>query len=367
MKINQRQIDEDICRKVIESKSIEDLIRARDFINQVQKYKKVSKLYSTYYKGIKKAVDYNGENKVYVDFKFDGTTTGRLSCSRYYKMGVSFHTLPRKTKELNIREIFNSLKWLFITTDYSGMELRVLAHVCKDKQMINAIRSGVDLHIYTASLIFEKPIEKITKEERQIAKSVSFLIVYGGGAGRLASEVNISIQRAQSIINRYMEVYPGIFTWMDETREFLHEHQYVTSLFGGRRNLPDIKSPIKKVREHAERQGINFKIQRPASDILLYCLMDIHDEFELRGLDSLILATVHDSAENESPRPELEEALNIIYDKMINYPSLRKIYGFECEVPFNIEVVVGRAFDVGTEVKYVNGKVSNLQEILNEN
>ena len=176
-----------ISKSVVLSKTTEELRTASDFLSSFLALRKAEKLQKTYIHGAKKALAYTDNGRLYVDYRLDGTATGRLSCAAYNAtkpMGVSFHTLPRDTKT-NIRSMFVAKKGsAFVTVDYAAMELRVLAHIAREKSMQHAFKSGADLHTYTAKLLFGK--DEITKEERQIAKTVSFLIVYGGGAFNLA-------------------------------------------------------------------------------------------------------------------------------------------------------------------------------------
>lgn len=358
-----------ISRSVISDAPTEKLERARDFLNRLQELRGLEKLQSTYIDGVSKAINYNGQNKVYYDFRFDGTVTGRLSCAAYSakeNMGVSFHTLPR-TKDPNIRSLFVAPPdHYFIAADYSAMELRILAHVCKDKNLVQAFFSGQDLHKYTASLIWKKPIAEITPEERQIAKSVSFLIVYGGSEFKLSKTVNIEIDEAKEIIDTYGSVYPGVFKWMDEVKEFINKNKYAKSIFGRRRNLDNIRSPIPKIRSRCERQGVNFIIQSSASEITTFALLDIAQEFRNQGMSSRVVASVHDSIEVIAPKDEIDEALMIVNHKMTQYPYLRESMGFDCAVPMAIEVEVGTSFGGGVEVKYnKSGGVSNIKEVKN--
>ena len=359
----------DVSRSVISSAPTEKLEGARSFLQKLQELRGLEKLQSTYIDGVRKAIDYNEHNKVYYDFRFDGTVTGRLSCAAYSakeNMGVSFHTLPR-TKDPNIRSLFVAPKdHYFIAADYSAMELRILAHACKDKNLVQAFYSGQDLHKYTASLIWKKPIDQITTEERQIAKSVSFLIVYGGSEFKLSKTVNIDISEAKDIIDTYGTVYPGVFRWMNEVKDFINKNKYAQSLFGRRRNLENIRSPIPKIRSRCERQGVNFIIQSSASEITTFALLDMAQEFRNQGMQSRVVASVHDSIEVIAPKDELDEALMILNHKMTQYPYLRQVMGFNCAVPMAIEVEVGTSFGGGVEVKYnKSGGVSNIREVKN--
>ena len=242
-KWQHRDESKKISKSVVKAKSTEELRQAHKFITELLNLRKAEKLQKTYIHGTRKALAYTEGSNLYVDYRLDGTATGRLSCAAYNAkkpMGVSFHTLPRETN-INIRSMFVAPKGsAFITVDYGAMELRVLAHIAKEKSMQHAFRSGADLHTYTAKLLFGK--DSITKEERQIAKTVSFLIVYGGGAFNLAETMAIPLDKAKGIIKNYEKVYPGIFQYMEFVNEFIRENGYAYTIFGRRRNLPDVKS-----------------------------------------------------------------------------------------------------------------------------
>ena len=330
---------------------------ARNFVKQLLDLRKSEKLYKTYIQGVRKAAKFNGCDKIYVDYKLDGTITGRLSCTAYTAQeskGVSFHTLPRET-ENNIRSIFVAPDgYKFITVEYSAMDLRVLAHVAKEYNMQKAFIEGRDLHSYTGSLLFNKKEGDVTKEERQIAKTVSFLIVYGGGAFNLAETMGIRLKRAEKIIEAYKNVYPGIFKYMEFIEAFIKKNGYAYSIFGRRRNLPDVASRNRTVANKAVRQGINFTIQSTASDVLVCSLLGIVEKFKQKGMKARIVSTVHDSIEAIAPADEVDEACRIIYDEMVNYPYIKKTFGIDFSVPLDIEVLVGESFGDGEEIKVCN-------------
>jgi len=342
-----------ISKSVIASKSIEDLLEAKKFLKGLLNLRKSEKITKTYIKGTKKAIAYNKKNKIYVDFRFDGTTTGRLSCAAYNAqeaMGVSFHTLPRDTTT-NVRSIFTAPPgYSFITVDYAAMELRVLSHIAKEGNMQKAFLEGADLHTYTAQLLFNK--EKVTKEERQIAKTVSFLIVYGGGAFNLSETVGISLRRAEKIIKNYQNVYPGIFEYMEFVNDFIRTNGYAYTIFGRHRNLPDIRSPDRSIVNRALRQGLNFTIQSTASDILLCGLLGISRRFKDNNLLARPVATVHDSVEVVCPYEEEQQCLDIIYDELVNYPTIKEIFNIYFDIPFKIDAEVGRSFGDGKEFTF---------------
>ena len=360
-----------ISQSVLQGKTTEELRDSQRFIKSLLDLRKSQKLEKTYIVGTQKAIAYNETPKVFVDYRFDGTATGRLSCASYTAkkpMGVSFHTLPRD-KENNIRSLFTAPKdYYFVTVDYSAMELRVLAHVAKDGQMQKAFLEGADLHTYTARLLFNKP--KISKSERQIAKAVSFLIAYGGGAFNLAETTGISLGRAKKILNTYQNVYPAIFEYMEFVEKFIKKNEYAYSIFGRRRNLPDIKSKDFKVVNRAARQGLNFTIQSAASDILLCGLLGTQRRLKRESVDARPVATVHDSIELLCHKDHISKCLEIVYDELVNYPFMKEKFNIHFDVPLKIDAEVGHSFGDGIEIDFKDGKPQNLQmvrEYMNEN
>lgn len=371
-----------VAASVIADMPIKDLLQAKEFINKLMELKKTEKLYDTYIVGINKALEYNGNGKVYFDYKIDGTVTGRLSCSRANAgkgkvMGVSFHTLPKpdedKEDELEIKGIRGCFiapdeDSCFITADQKAQELRIMAHVSGDTAMIKAFLSGEDLHFYTASLLFKKPIKDISKKERQIAKAISFLIIYGGGAFNLAETTGISLPEAESIILKYKKVYPKVFEYMTEVEEFIKVNRYAKTIFGRRRHLPNIASKNKAIAAAAVRQGVNFTVQSPATDINLCSTIGAEIDFHStkRNLSSYIIGLVHDSIECISNKTQLEATLEILYKHMILNPVMTTRFNIDFKVPFAIDAEVGRSFAGGTKVMYSeSGKVLNMDEILN--
>ena len=353
-----REEGKKISASVVQSKSTEELVQAKEFIETLLDLRKMEKLHKTYIKGTSKALEYNQKDKVYMSFNLDGTATGRLSCTGYTgnkrnNMGISFHTLPRD-KEHNIRDMFVAPDgWDFITADYSAMELRILAHIADEKNMKAAFINGKDLHTYTASLVFNKPEEKVTKQERQIAKAVSFLIVYGGGPFNLSETMDISLKRAEKIISQYAKVYPGVFKYMSRVNASIEEDGYITTLFGRRRNLPDVRSNIFKIKNRALRQGLNFTVQSAASDVLVCAVLGIVDTLSSRGLQARFQATVHDSLEFVCPEEETQEVCDIIKDEMVNCNYMKSTLNLCLDVPLSIDLEVGSSFGDGKPYEYI--------------
>ena len=352
----------DIAQSVLSSLPDNKLIEAKKFLDRLAKFKKLDKLYKTYIVGTEQSLANTGNGKIYSTYNMAGAVTGRLSNSginvrkgggKEGKLGVSFHTLSREDEDLdiNIRDCFMAPPgWKFVTVDKQAMEVRVLAHVAKEKNLISAFEQGKDLHTFSAGMTFNKPEADITKEERQIAKAVTFLTVYGGTHFTLAAKQNISEERAEAIIAAWMNAFPGVGDYMDEVRSYLEHHQFVKTIFGRRRHLPNIQSPIKSVRERAFRQGLNFTIQSPASDILLCSIMGLNNRIKREKLQAKIIATVHDSIELVCPEHELDQVIAAIKDELINYHYMRDNFGINLRVPMAIDIEVGTSFGNGVRV-----------------
>lgn len=354
-----------VAKSVIQEIPTERLEVINSFIKDFLTLRKIEKLKQTYVDGIKDAIEHNGRNKVYVDYRIDGTATGRLSCASYAskeKMGVSFHTLPRDTED-NVRNLFVCKDGeVFIAADYAAMELRVLAHISRDKAMQKAFLSGQDLHTYTAQLLFGK--KEISKQERQIAKTVSFLIVYGGGAFNLSETMSIPLAKAEKIINQYKKVYPEVFKFMCYVNEYIFTNKQAYTIFGRRRHLVDIISKSKPVVQRALRQGFNFIIQSTASDILLCSLVGISNRLKEAGLNARVVASVHDSIELISSEDDISEVCSIVHDEMTNYPFIKSVFGINFSVPLKIDMEVGTSFGNGHPAQFTDGVLTNKGELL---
>jgi DNA polymerase-1 len=367
-KTQMPQISEEHLTSVKEDTDNQDAI---NFIETLLKYKYRAKQHKTYVKGVQAALEYNEDGRIYSQYNFATVVTGRLSCSTYSagkkKKGVSFHTLPRESDSdtINIRKLMRADgDRAFLAADFSQAELRVLAQCCKDANLIEAFNTGQDLHRYTASLVFGKEPEKVTKEERQIAKSVSFLIVYGGGPNKLAQQIGKSISYCKGIFAAYEQSFPKVFKWINQVHKMIRQNGYAVSLFGRRRHLPNIKSPLKKYQYRALRQGMNFVIQSSASDLMLHSIKRLHRYRDLTGLDFDILATVHDSVEVQCDPKDIEKVATLLKVVLTMTDDLLPAYGIDFVVPFEVDVEVGTSFGHLTEAQFSEkGKLLNAQEI----
>ena len=361
----------EIYQKVIAEKENPELQAAKDFITKLLEYKKKCKQHKTYVKGVREAIAYNKEDRIYSSYNFSQTVTGRLSCSTYscgpkMKKGVSFHTLPRPTEDnVNIRKLMKADEAkAFIAADFSQAELRVLAQCCKDKNLIKAFTSGQDLHSFTASLVFGKKVEDVTKAERQIAKSVSFLIVYGGGPNKLAQQINKPVSYCKGIFKAYQDSFPNVFKWISAVHKTVRENGRAVSLFGRRRNLPNVNSPIKKFQYRALRQGLNFVIQSSASDLMLHSIIRLTKDLDAAGVDYDLLATVHDSVELQCSIADIDRCVEIMNKSLTSTADLKDFYNLDFVVPFEVDVEVGTSCGDGIEVEFDNkGTALNIKEL----
>tara|TARA_R110000851_G_scaffold125554_1_gene256519 strand:- start:16 stop:1530 length:1515 start_codon:yes stop_codon:yes gene_type:complete len=345
---------------------------AKEYIELLLRYKGRVKQHKTYVKGVEKAVAYNGDGRVYSSYNFGNVVTGRLSCSTYSvgkeRKGISFHTLPRPDENdpINLRSMMTADEdKVFVAADFSQAELRVLAQCCKDKNLIEAFNSGQDLHRFTASLVFGKDPNDVTKQERQIAKSVSFLIVYGGGPNKLAEQIGKSVGYCKNIFKAYQDSFPKVFNWINFVHKFVKENGYAVSIFGRRRHLPNVKSPNKKYQYRALRQGMNFVIQSSASDLMLHSILRLQKYLKATGLDAQILATVHDSVEVQCSKKDLQKVVELMRYVLESTDDFKGLYGLDFVVPFAVDVEAGRSFGDMIDAEFDSeGHLLNQAEII---
>jgi len=345
---------------------------AKEYIDLLLKYKGRVKQHKTYVKGVEKAIAYNEDGRVYSSYNFGNVVTGRLSCSTYsvgpkHRKGISFHTLPRHEEgnEVNLRSMMTADDGkIFLAADFSQAELRVLAQCCRDKNLIEAFNSGQDLHNFTASLVFGKDVSEVTKEERQIAKRVSFLIVYGGGPYKLSTQIGKDVGYCRNIFSAYQTAFPKVFQWIKFVHKFVRENGYAVSLFGRRRHLENVHSPNKKYQYRALRQGMNFVIQSSASDLMLHSILRLQKYLTKTGVDAQILATVHDSVEVQVSRKDMKKTLELMKYVLQSTEDFKSLYGLDFVVPFIVDVEAGRSFGDLTEAEFTaDGSLDNEEEI----
>lgn len=301
----------------------------------ILEYRKYAKLKSTYTDSLPALIDPK-DNRIHTSYNQTVTTTGRLSSSN-----PNLQNIPIRTEEGNkIRQAFvpkDKNNYLILSADYSQVELRILAHVSGDKNLINAFNSGIDVHTITASKVFEVPIDEVTKEMRYKAKAVNFGIVYGQSKYGLAKGLKITAAEADNFINKYFETYPRIKDYMHNMVELVEKQGYVETIFGRRRYLEnEINSPNAMIREFAKRAAINHPMQGSASDLIKIAMIDFAKAIKDNNLKSRLIIQVHDELVVETAIDELDIVKKLILESMELKQPLK--------VPLLIDVNAGESW-----------------------
>ena len=277
-------------------------------------YRKLSKLKNTYVDALPKLIDNN--NRIHTTFNQIGTTTGRLSSSN-----PNLQNIPVKTDEgIKIRQGFIADEGnLLMGIDYSQIELRVLAELSKDENLISAYKRGEDLHKVTAKKIFELgEDEEVSREQRIIAKTINFSIIYGKTAFGLSKELGITQKEATEYINRYFEQYPKVREFEKRIIEYAEKYGYTETFFGRRRIIEGISSKNKNIKNQAERMAVNSVIQGTAAEILKKVMIELYKVLEGKEEEINLLLQVHDELIFEIKEEKIEEYKKIIEDIMRN-------------------------------------------------
>ena len=280
-------------------------------------FRALAKLKSTYLDGIKPLIN-PSTGRVHTNFNQTVTATGRLSSS-----DPNLQNIPVRTEEgREIRALFEPGEGydFLLSADYSQIELRLLAHMSADENLIDAFKKNQDIHARTAAEVFGVNLDEVTAELRRKAKAVNFGIVYGISDFGLSRDLHISRKEAGEYISRYFSRYPGVKNFLDSTVKQAHKLGYVTTMFGRRRYLPAIKSPNFNQRSLAERMAMNTPIQGSAADIIKLAM--IHAENSLKNFESRIILQVHDELVIETKSDELEEVIRRVCDSMENIVKL---------------------------------------------
>ncbi|MBU1147070.1 MAG: DNA polymerase I [Candidatus Omnitrophica bacterium] len=275
-------------------------------------YRELSKLKSTYIDALPELVN-KKTGRLHTSFNQTVTATGRLSSSK-----PNLQNIPIKTEQgRRIRKAFIGEKDRYIVAaDYSQIELRILAHLSGDEELVDAFKRDSDVHTHTASLIFGVDEKDVTREMRSNAKTVNFGIVYGISAFGLSIGLSIDPASAQQFIDAYFERYPRVKTYMEERIEDARDAGFVTTLFNRRRYIPEINTGGAREQQQAERIAINAPVQGSAADLIKIAMIDIHREIKKQKLSSMMTLQVHDELVFEVPKKELELMKDLIREKM---------------------------------------------------
>jgi len=308
--------------------ALQEIGETYEIAHHIIEFRELDKLKSTYADSLPKLVSEDG--RIHGVLNQTVAATGRLSSTDPNLQNIPIRTeLGRKIREAFIPE--KGCK--FISADYSQLELRILAHITKDKVMLAAFKNDEDVHAQTAKLIFGAKTEEELKEKRRLAKIVNFGIAYAVEAFGLSQRVGISRSEAKKVIEDYYDTYKGIKTYMDETPELAKEQGFVSTIFGRRRYLHSINDRNFNVRSRAEREAINMPIQGTASDIVKIAMLKVDKALKESGLKTKVLMQVHDELLLESPDGEIEEVSKLLIKEMESAAEL--------DVPLIVEVGSG--------------------------
>lgn len=292
---------------------LESLRYEHAVIEYILEYRSLTKLKSTYCDGLLKVIAPDG--RIHTSFNQVETRTGRISSLEPNLQNIPIRTpLGRELRKFFIAGDGETL----IDADYSQIELRVLADLSNDENMINAFNSGVDIHTTTASQVFGLPVDMITKELRSRAKAVNFGIVYGIGAFSLAKDIGVSRKEAQEYINNYLATFSGVDKYMNHMIELAKERGYSETLFNRRRYLPELSSSNHMLRAFGERVARNMPIQGTAADIIKIAMVKVDKRLTDENMKSRLILQVHDELIVEAPEDEAQKALEIVTQEMEN-------------------------------------------------
>ncbi|WP_430811404.1 MULTISPECIES: DNA polymerase I [unclassified Carboxylicivirga] len=310
--------------------TLQKLKDKHEIIPAILDYRGLVKLLNTYVEALPKLIN-EKTGKIHTSYSQATVVTGRLSSNN-----PNLQNIPiRDENGKEIRKAFTASdeEHLFLSADYSQVELRLMAHFSKDQDLIAAFQRGEDIHAATAAKIFKVPLEEVTSDMRRKAKTANFGIIYGISAFGLAERLTIPRKEAKEIIDGYFESFPGVKQFMDDCIAKAREKNYVETLYGRKRNLSDINSKNGVVRGMAERNAINAPIQGTAADIIKQAMVNIQKRFEAEELASKMILQVHDELNFDVLKNELEQVKTIVKEEMEN--------AIELSVPFEVEMGVG--------------------------
>ncbi len=302
-------------------------------IDLILEHRELSKLKGTYVDALPELV--NPETgRIHSSFNQTGTVTGRIASN-----SPNLQNIPvRSEAGMRIRRGFVSREgWTLVAADYSQVELRILAHVCRDEAMIEAFRRDEDIHRATAAAVYGVDFDKVTFPQRQFAKNVNFGLIYGMGSFRLARESGLTLAEAENYIKEYFDQFPGIEAYLDKTKRQAREKGFVETLLGRRRYFPIFQARSRANREmvaRSEREAINHPIQGTAADIIKIAMIRLDRRLREEGYRGRMILQIHDELLLEAPDEEVDAVRELVLDVMCN--------AFALDVPLKVDVSTGR-------------------------
>jgi DNA polymerase-1 len=313
-----------------EAAALEELKGTHPIIQLVLQYRQLAKLKSTYTDAFPALVNPK-TGRLHTSFNQTGTTTGRLSSSEPNMQNIPIRgELGGKIRQAIIAEP----GWQLLSADYSQIDLRALAHISQDPELIATFLRDEDVHAATASRIFNVPPDKVTTEMRRVAKTVNFGVIYGMSDYGLEQATSFSREEAAQFISAYFEKYPKVKDYIEATKSQAREIGYVQTVMGRRRYIPEINSPNRQIREAAERMAINMPVQGTSADIIKIAMVNLHREMAKRNLQSKMTLQVHDELVFEVPPEEIDLMKELVSEIM---PQALKL-----SVPLKIDIKLGK-------------------------
>ena len=287
-------------------------------VGLILEYRELKKLISTYISALPNYINPT-TGKIHTTYNQTVTATGRLSSSN-----PNLQNLPIRSErgQLIRQAVIPDEGCLFLSADYSQIELRLMAHFSQDPHLVQAFLSGQDIHAATAAKIFNVSIEEVTKEQRRQAKTANFGIIYGISAFGLAQQLDCSRSEAKALIDGYFAAFPGVIDYIEKQKELARQQGYAVTLFGRKRYLPDILSHNATVRSFAERNAVNSPIQGTAADIIKMAMVTIHRRLKEEGLKTQMIMQVHDELNFNVPVAEVDRVRDIVVSEMQNVVHL---------------------------------------------
>ncbi|WP_035288271.1 DNA polymerase I [Clostridium sp. KNHs214] len=308
---------------------LEKLEDKHPIIEKIMNYRQITKLYSTYVEGLKNVIDEDG--KIHSSFNQTVTTTGRLSSTEPNLQNIPIkYEMGREIRKVFVPENEDSV---ILSADYSQIELRVLAHIAGDENMINAFKHHSDIHTKTASEVFGVPLDQVTSLMRSRAKAVNFGIVYGISDFSLSKDIKVSKKEAKEYIDTYFERYPKVKEYLDSIVEKGKENSYVETILNRRRFIPEINSSNKIVKAFGERLAMNTPIQGSAADIIKMAMVNVYRKLKEKSLKSSLILQVHDELILNVYKDELEQVKSMIKEEMESVVEL--------SVPLEVDINIG--------------------------
>ncbi len=305
-KTGQYKTGEDILSK---------LIYKHPIVEAILEYRSLTKLKSTYVDALPELVNPR-DGRIHTSYNQAVAATGRLSSNNPNLQNIPIRT--KRGREIRKAFIPRNSDYVLLAADYSQVELRIIAHISKDKGMIKAFNQGYDIHTATAANVYNVGYDEVTKDMRRSAKTVNFGIIYGISAFGLSERLGIPRREAANIINSYFEKYPGIESYMKTTIDFAKKHGYVETILGRRRYLKDINSANAIVRNFAERNAINAPIQGSSADMIKVAMINIHEELINKNFKTKMILQVHDELVFDLHKDEEAEVRKIVNQKMVD-------------------------------------------------